>query len=47
MFIATKGITEKLGNENGIINTTFNKNVPENNLVSRLSDAIKVIIIHQ
>ena len=41
MFIATKGITEKLGNENGIINTTFNKNVPENNLVSRLSDAIK------
>ena len=41
MFIATKGITEKLGNENGIINKTFNKNVPENNLVSRLSDAIK------
>ena len=41
MFIATKGITEKLGNENGIINTTFNKNVPENNLFSRLSDAIK------
>ena len=26
MFIVTKGI-EKLGNENGIINTTFNKNV--------------------
>ena len=41
MFIATKGITEKLGNENGIINKTFTKEVPENNLVSRLSNAIK------